>query len=126
MKTFFFIISMVIALILDALLVSLRGTIIPLFVVMTACYWFWRLTLLRRLLLAFGIGLLLDIIGFLPAGAHIIALVAIAFLCEPMKAFFSNNESRAIIVLNVFMLIIMFQLVTPFAERAAVFMASLL
>lgn len=98
------------ALVLDVFFPSFGGTIIPPLAVVVACYWFWRLTLAKRLLLAFVLGLLLDIIGFLPIGAHTLTLVCMAYVCESMKSFFSNNESRMVIAINVVILMIIFRL----------------
>lgn len=115
MKTaFFFILTIGIALVLDVFFASLGGTIIPPFAVMIVCFWFWRLTLAKRLLLAFASGLLLDTIGFLPMGAHTLVFISMAYICESMKSFFSNNESHVVIVINVVILIIVFRfLVIP-------------
>ena len=60
--------------------------------------------------MALGIGLLLDVTGFLPVGTHMLILILIAYISEPMKDFFSNNESRMVIALNVVMLMILFRL----------------
>lgn len=108
------IVTIYFALVLDVFFASLGGTIVPSLAVAVICFWFWRLTLVERLFLAFVFGLLLDVIGFLPMGAHALILVCMAYVCELMKSFFSNNESRVVIVINVVILMIVFRLlVTP-------------
>lgn len=122
-KLFFLILTISIVLVLDIFFTP-GGNVIPLFVIGTACYWFWRLTLARRLSLALVIGSLLDVIGFLPMGAHMIIFIVMAYLCEFMKDFFSNNKSRAVIALNVIILMIIFQLLTRPASLLTTFAAS--
>jgi len=101
-------------LVLDVFFSPFGGTIVPPLAVVVACFWFWRLTLIKRILLAFVFGLLLDVIGFLPMGAHTLILICMAYACELMKSFFSNNESRVVITINVVILMIIFRLlITP-------------
>lgn len=107
-KKLFFIITIGIALMLDILfsraLIHIR--IIPPFTIMALSYWFWRFDLVKRIILAFIVGLFFDVFGFLPMGAHTLIFLCTAYVCEPMKSFFSNNEARIVIGLNVFLLLI--------------------
>lgn len=123
---FFFTLTIGLALVLDIFFASFGGTVIPPFAVGVVCYWFWRLTLARRLILASGMGLLLDVIGFLPMGAHTLILICMAYMCELMKSFFSNNESRAVIVINIIILMIIFRLLVMPASLLVAFLQSFL
>lgn len=125
MKTIFFlIISLGAGLILDLFLASFGGSIIVSLIIAVACYWFWRLTFTGRLFLAFAVGLLLDVTGFLPMGSYMLILIVMAYLCELIKDFFSNNESRTVIALNMAILIITFRLLIVPASLLTTFAAS--
>jgi rod shape-determining protein MreD len=121
---FFLILTIGTAFIFDTLLASFGGSIISPLVITVVCYWFWRLRLIERFFLALGMGLLLDVTGFLPIGTHMLILILMAYVCEPMKDFFSNNESRAVIALNVVILMIIFRLLMPSASLLNTFAAS--
>lgn len=99
-----------IALILDVFFARVIGSIVPPLVIGAACYWFWRFTLGQRLVCAFVLGLLLDIMGFLPIGTYTLIFVCMAYICEPMKSFFSNTGSRMVIALNIVILMIIFRM----------------
>ena len=114
-----------VAFMLDIFFALPGGSIVPPLVITAVCYWFWRLTLIGRFFLALGIGLLLDVTGFLPVGTHMLILILIAYISEPMKDFFSNNESRMVIALNVVMLMILFRLLMSPASLLNTFIASL-
>lgn len=125
MKFFFLILTIGAALVLDIFFTS-GGSIIPPLVIGAVCYWFWRLTLHARLFLAFATGSLLDVIGFLPMGTHMIIFIVMAYICEPMKDFFSNNKSRAVIALNIIILMVIFRLLMPPISLLNIFTASLI
>lgn len=110
MKTFFFLcVTLVVALAFDVIAGQIAGFLMPPLAVVVICYWLWRLDWGERLMLAFCSGIILDAIGFFPMGSHTFVLVALAFLCTPMKSFFSNTQSRFVTVLNVGLLIIVFR-----------------
>ena len=94
----------------DAIWGQIAGSIIPPVTVIMILYWFWRLDMGQRLVLSMISGVVLDTMGFLPPGAYSLIFVCLAFLCEPMKTFFSNTGSRTVIALNVIILVIMFRL----------------
>lgn len=124
-KLFFLILTISAALVFDIFFTP-EGNVIPLFVIGAACYWFWRLTLTRRFSLALGIGSLLDVVGFLPMGTHMIIFIVMTYLCEFMKDFFSNNKSRAVIALNIIILMITFRLLVSPASWFTLFAASVI
>ena len=108
------ILTIALALLFDIFFTRIVGSIIPPLVIGVACYWFWRFTLGQRLVFAFVLGLFLDIIGFLPMGMHTLVFVCMAYICEPMKSFFSNTGSRVVVALNIVILIIIFRvLIVP-------------
>ena len=124
MKTIFFLILIIsVALVFDVLLAPFGSGIIPPLAIIAVCYWFWRFMFAQRLLLALGMGLLFDIIGFLSMGVHLLIFIIMACACELMKNFFSNNESRAVIALNIVTLMIMFQLLMPLVSFLNAFAA---
>ncbi len=82
----------------------------PPLMVAVICYWFWRFDLGERLLLALVAGVIMDTLGFLPAGTYTLLLVALAWMCEPMKSFFSNTESRPVVALCSLILLIGFRI----------------
>ena len=94
----------------DVIWGQIAGSIIPPVAVLVILYWFWRLDMGQRLVLSMISGTVLDTMGFLPPGAYPLIFVCLAFLCEPMKTFFSNTGSRTVIALNVIILVIMFRL----------------
>ena len=94
----------------DVLWGQIAGGIIPPVVVIVILYWFWRLDMGQRLAAGMISGVALDTIGFLPPGTYTLIFVCLAFLCEPMKTFFSNTGSRTVVVLNVVILVIAFRL----------------
>lgn len=125
MKTIFsLILTIGAAFIVDTFLAPLGGNVISPLTITTVCYWFWHLTLPRRLFLALGMGLLLDIVGFLPMGTYMLVLIAMAYICEPIKDFFSNNESGAVIALNILILMIIFRLLMSPVSLLNTFVAS--
>ena len=94
----------------DVLWGQIAGGIIPPIAVIVILYWFWRLDMGQRLAAGMISGVALDTIGFLPPGTYTLIFVCLAFLCEPMKTFFSNTGSRTVVVLNVVILVIAFRL----------------
>ena len=105
MKTFIFLLlSIASAFVFDIVWGQIAGGIIPPIAVLAILYWFWRLDLGQRIVLAIISGAILDTIGFLPSGTYMLILMGLAFICEPMKTFFSNTESRMVIALNVIIL----------------------
>ena len=94
----------------DVLWGQIAGGIIPPVAVIVILYWFWRLDMGQRLAMGMISGVALDTMGFLPPGTYALIFVCLAFLCEPMKNFFSNTGSRAVVVLNVVILVIAFRL----------------
>ena len=103
-------VSLMAAFIFDAIFGGIAGGILPPMAVVVGLYWFWRLTMGNRLVLAIVLGLIIDTIGFLTPGASTLVLVGLAFLCEPMKAFFSNNESRTVVAMNMIILLVLFRI----------------
>lgn len=103
----FLVVTVGFALTLDIFFASFGGVFLPPLTIVIAYYWFWRLTFSQRIVLAFCLGLLLDVIGFLPMGTHTLTLICMAYICELMKSFFANNKSRAVIIINgvIFMII---------------------
>ena len=127
MKTFIFLLlSTVAAFAFDVAWGHIAAGIIPPVAVIALLYWFWRLDLGQRLLCAMISGAVLDTIGFLPPGTYMLILVSLAFLCEPMKTFFSNTESRMVIALNVIILVIAFRILVFPASSLVLFSSSLL
>lgn len=111
MKTFFLIcITLAGAYTFDVMVGSIAGSFMPPLAVVVICYWLWRLNWGERLMLAFCSGILLDAIGMFTMGTHTFVLVVLAFLCTPMKSFFSNTQSRLVMVLNVGLLVAIFRL----------------
>lgn len=127
MRTIIFLfISMVSAFVLDAVLGYITKGIIPPLIVIVIFYWFWRLEIGYRILLGVAVGAVLDTIGFLPVGTYTFMLVCVAFLCEPMKTFFSNTGSRMVIVFNIVLFTIAFRLLVVPASFFITFVSRVL
>ena len=111
MKTFIFLLLTVgVAFAFDVVWGQIAGGIIPPVAVIVILYWFWRLDMGQRLAAGMISGVVLDTMGFLSPGTYALIFVCLAFLCEPMKTFFSNTGSHTVVVLNVVILVIMFRL----------------
>ena len=111
MKTIIFLcVSIACAFAFDIIFGQLIGGIIPPLVVMVIFYWFWHLDLGQGLLLGIISGITLDTIGFLPSGIYTFMFICTVFLCIPMKNFFSNTESRSVVMLNIIILTSVFRL----------------
>ena len=106
----FLLLSTIAAFAFDVVWGQIAGGIIPPIAVIVMLYWFWRLDMGQRLAAGMISGVVLDTMGFLPPGTYALIFVCLAFLCEPMKTFFSNTGSRTVIVLNVVILVIVFRL----------------
>ena len=127
MKTFIFLLlGTVAAFAFDVAWGQIAQGIIPPVVVIAILYWSWRLEFGQRIILAAISGVVLDTIGFLPSGTYILILVGLAFLCEPMKTFFSNTESRLVVALSVIILVIAFRILVSPASSLMIFTSSLL
>lgn len=108
------ILTIAFALMLNIFFAPIIGSLISPLVIGVACYWFWRFVLGQRLVFAFVLGSLLDMMGFLPMGTYTLIFVCMAYVCESMKSFFSNTGSRMVMALNIIILIIIFRvLITP-------------
>jgi len=111
MKTFLYLFASIgLGFIFDTLFGQVAGGFVPPLMVAVICYWFWRFDLGERLLLALVAGVIMDTLGFLPAGTYTLLLVALAWMCEPMKSFFSNTESRPVVALCSLILLIGFRI----------------
>lgn len=111
MKTGLFVFASIgLGFVFDGIFGQVAGGVLPPIAVVVICYWFWRFNLGERLVLAAVSGMFLDTIGFLPAGTYTLLLVALAWMCEPMKSFFSNTESYPVVALCTVILIIGFRI----------------
>ncbi|MDP3779088.1 MAG: rod shape-determining protein MreD [bacterium] len=111
MKTLFYLVaSICLGFVFDMVFGQVAGGFVPPLMVAVICYWFWHFDLGERLLLALCAGVIMDTLGFLPAGTYALLLVALAWMCEPMKSFFSNTESRPVVVLCSLILLIGFRI----------------
>ena len=126
MKTIIFLcISIACAFAFDSVFGYITGGIIPPLTVITVFYWFWRFEIGQRLVWSMISGAILETTGFLPSGTYMIMFVFAAFLCVPMKNFFSNTKSHPVVVLNVMILTIAFRLLSAPASSLLQFLASL-
>ena len=127
MKTLIFLLlSFTAAFAFDVAWGQIAAGIVPPVAVIAILYWFWRINLGQRIVLAMISGAILDTVGFLPPGTYVLILTGLAFLCEPMKTFFSNTESRMVIMLNVVILVIAFRIFIFPASSLVIFLSSLL
>lgn len=114
MKTlFFFCLTLCAAFVVDIIIGPLGGSLIPSLAVIAACFWLWRLDRGERLAAGCAAGILLDVIGFFPLGTYTSIMLMLVFLCEPMKSFFSNTESRLVTLINVTLLVMLFRILAP-------------
>ena len=109
-KTSFLILSLGIAFLIDKIGGKIFSSLIPPLIIGVIFYWYGRVDLKDRILLAFLCGFVLDTIGFFPMGTYTGLLLVLAWAYELLKSFFSNTESRTVMALSISLLLIGFRL----------------
>ncbi len=124
MRSIILIASIISAFIIDALWGQIARGFLPPLVIITAFFWMVRLSFNQRIIFALILGSILDTIALLPAGTYSLMLLLAAFLCQPMKQFFDNTESRAVMALHALLLIIIYRALIFPASTLVLFLSS--